>query len=129
LIRNFAERSAGAYQPSPGVLYPLLTMLADMDLVEQVEAPSGAGSRRDFRLTAAGEAEIAANSVAIEALFARLGALADVANRMDGGPVRRAVHNLRVALTERLARPGTSDEIAFEVARIIDEATQKIERL
>ena len=65
----------------------------------------------------------------IEALFARLAALAAQAERTDGAPVRRAVHNLRAAVMERLGREGAGADLPFEVARIIDEATQRIERL
>src|SRR5579863_9703476 len=59
LIRGFAEKSGDAYAPSPGVLYPLLTLLADMGLVEEVESEAG-GSRRSFALTDAGRAELEA---------------------------------------------------------------------
>jgi DNA-binding PadR family transcriptional regulator len=127
LIRAFAEQSGGAYQPSPGVLYPLLTMLDEQELI--VKAEGEAGSRRQFSLTEAGAAEVEANKPAVEAAFARLAQLADMANRTDGAPVRRAVHNLRSAVIERLSRESADSELGFEVARIIDEATQKIERL
>lgn len=127
LIRAFAEQSGGAYQPSPGVLYPLLTMLDEQELI--VKAEGDAGSRRQFSLTQAGAAEVEANKPAVEAAFARLAQMADMASRTDGAPVRRAVHNLRSAVIERLSREGAESELGFEVARIIDEATQKIERL
>ena len=127
LIRAFAEKSGGAYQPSPGVLYPLLVMLDEMDLVME-EAQEGA-KRRRYALTDAGRAELAAHAETLAALLARLAALAEMAGRSDGVPVRRAVHNLRSAVIERLEREGASPDLAFEVAKIIDEATQKIERL
>lgn len=127
LIRAFAEKSAGAYQPSPGVLYPLLTMLDEQELI--VKAEGEAGSRRQFSLTEAGRAEVDAHREAIEAGFARLAAMAEMAGRTDHAPVRRAVHNLRAAIMERLGREGADPTLGFEVARIIDEATQRIERL
>ncbi len=37
-IREIEERSAGGYAPSPGVVYPSLTMLADMDLIAEQKA-------------------------------------------------------------------------------------------
>ena len=66
LIRNFAEKSGDAYSPSPGVLYPLLTLLADMGLVEEA-AREGSGSRRSFALNDAGKAEIDAKRGSVEA--------------------------------------------------------------
>lgn len=127
IIRAFAERSGGAYQPSPGVLYPLLVMLSEMELV--VEVDTAGGKRRLFAISDLGRAEIEGKGEQIEALFARLKALAAQAERTDGAPVRRAVHNLRAAVMERLGREGAGEDLPFEVARIIDEATQKIERL
>ena len=127
IIRAFAEQSGGAYQPSPGVLYPLLVMLSEMELV--VEVDTAGGKRRLFAISDLGRAEIEGKGEQIEALFARLKALAAQAERTDGAPVRRAVHNLRAAVMERLGREGAGEDLPFEVARIIDEATQKIERL
>ncbi|NBC35196.1 PadR family transcriptional regulator [Novosphingobium sp. FSY-8] len=128
LIRAFAARSGDAYQPSPGVLYPMLTLLADMGLLAEV-AGEGASSRRSYQLTEAGEAEVSAQAERIAALFARLAALAEANGKVDAAPVRRAFHNLRAASIERLTREGASPDTIFEVARILDEAAQKIERL
>jgi len=128
LIRSFAARSADAYTPSPGILYPMLTLLADMGLVQEVAA-EGSGSRRSYGLTEAGLAELDANRERLEALFTRLAGLGDSASRTDAGPVRRAMMNLRTATVQRLGREGASDDLAFEVAAILDEAAQKIERL
>lgn len=127
LIRNFAEKSGDAYSPSPGVLYPLLTLLADMDLVEAV---TGEGSaRRPFVLTAAGKAEVGAKKADIDDAFARLAAMAENAGRVDAAPVRRAMMNLRTASVQRMTRDCADAEIAFAIAALLDEVAQKIERL
>ena len=81
LIRSFAQRSADAYSPSPGVLYPLLTLLADMGLVE--ETP-GEGSRRNYRLTETGKAQLNDKRAELEVAFARLAALGDDAAKALG---------------------------------------------
>lgn len=127
LIRNFAEKSSDAYSPSPGVLYPLLTLLADMDLVE--EASDESSSRRSYALTEAGKAEVAAKQAEIDAAFARLAGMAEQAGRADPAPVRRAMMNLRTAAVQRMTREGTDAETAFAIAALLDEAAQKIERL
>ena len=49
--------------------------------------------------------------------------------RTDGGPVRRAMGNLRTVLIDRLGRDGVQSETMHEVAAILDEAARKIERL
>lgn len=127
LIRAFAAKSGDAYSPSPGVLYPLLTLLTDMGLVEEVE--SAGTSRRSYRLTESGREEIAAKREIADATFARLAAMGEQAGRTDAGPIRRAMMNLRTAAIQRMAREGADSETAFAIAALIDEAAQKIERL
>lgn len=127
LIRAIAEKSHEAYSPSPGVLYPLLDLLADMGLAEEMTGEGG--KRRSFAVTEAGRTELADKAAEVEALMARLAAMGEERGRVDPAPVRRAMMNLRAATMQRLARGGEDGEIAFEVAALLDEAAQKIERL
>ncbi|MDE2301845.1 MAG: helix-turn-helix transcriptional regulator [Sphingomonadales bacterium] len=127
LIRGFSERSGEAYAPSPGVLYPLLTLLADMGLIEEV-AGDGAG-KRSFALTAAGRTELAGHRDAAEAALARLAELSQEASRTDPAPVRRAMLNLRTAALQRLSAGDGDAELGFRVAEILDAAARDIERL
>jgi len=132
LIRGFAEKSGDAYAPSPGVLYPLLTLLADMGLVEEVANEAG-GSRRSFALTDAGRIELAAQRELATAALQRLVDMAGETRRTDPAPVRRAMMNLRTAAVQRLTsgegRTKGEDELAFRIAEILDEAARTIERL
>ena len=126
LIREIEERSGGAYAPSPGVVYPTLTMLADMGLTEEQQAE---GARKVFAITNAGSAHLTEREAEVEALFARLAELGSMRARHSGGPIRRAMRNLKSALGERLSREDVDSDVLHEVAAIIDEAVQKIERL
>ncbi len=126
LIRAIEELTGGAYVPSPGVIYPTLTLLQDMGRIEEATAD---GPRKPFAVTADGAAELEAKKPEVEALFARLAQLASMRERTDGGPVRRAMGNLRNVLLDRLSRDGVQSETMHEVAAILDEAARKIERL
>lgn len=126
LIRAIEELTGGAYVPSPGVIYPTLTLLQDMGRIEEASA---AGPRKPFAVTADGTAELEARKQDVERLFARLAELAERRERTDGGPVRRAMGNLRTVLLDRLSRDGVQTETMHEVAAILDEAARKIERL
>lgn len=126
LIRAIEALSGAAYAPSPGVVYPTLTLLSEMDLI--VEEPSE-GSRKRFAITDAGRAQIEDRSEALEMAMERLSHLAKKAERTDGGPVRRAMHNLRFAVQQRLEKEGADNQTMFDVAALIDEAVAKIERL
>ncbi|MEC3910247.1 PadR family transcriptional regulator [Sphingobium sp. CR2-8] len=126
LIRAIEALSGEVYAPSPGVVYPTLTLLSDMDLI--VEEPSE-GSRKRFAITQAGQAQIAERQAALDLALERLAGLAQKAERVDAGPVRRAMHNLRFAVQQRLEKDGADNQTLFDIAALIDEAVNKIERL
>lgn len=126
LIRAIEERTGGAYAPSPGVVYPTLTMLADMGLLDEAE---GGGQRRMFGITEAGRAELADKAEQVAALFARLDAVAEHRARTDIAPVKRAMHNLRQVLQHKLGEEAIDRERMHQAVALIDEAAGKIERL
>src|SRR5204863_4272491 len=97
LIRAIEELTGGEYAPSPGIVYPTLTLLQDMGLIE--EAP-GEGPRKPFQVTDEGRAHLAERSDEVEALFDRL---ADLKPRGDqaGPAIGLAVKNLMTALSHR----------------------------
>lgn len=126
LIRAIEERTGGQYAPSPGVIYPTLTMLQDMGLIEEQTAE---GSRKKFAVTAEGRAHLSENEVEVEALFERLDEARPREER-DGGPAMgRAIRNLMAALRNRVAHDGFDEALVHEVTAILDEAAQRIERL
>lgn len=125
LIRDIEERTGGAYAPSAGVIYPTLTMLDDMGLIEAVSE----GSRKEYAATEAGRTHLEERAEEVAALFERLDALGEERSRVDRAPIRRATANLFSAVQHRLSRGDVSKDVLHEAAAIIDEAAQKIERL
>jgi DNA-binding PadR family transcriptional regulator len=126
LIRAIEDLTGGAYVPSPGVVYPTLTMLQDMG---QISEAASEGARKAFAVTPEGTEQLAKRKEEVEALFARLAELADARERSDGGPVRRAMRNLKAVLIDKLERDGLKGETLHDVAALIDEVARKIERL
>ncbi|BAK66817.1 putative PadR family transcriptional regulator [Sphingobium sp. SYK-6] len=126
LIRAIEELTGGAYAPSPGVVYPTLTLLADMELIGEGESE---GARKLYAITPAGEAHLAEHAEEVDALMARLEGLREMRERADHGPVRRAIGNLKAVLHARMGRGAGSDELPHDIAAILDEAARKIERL
>lgn len=126
LIREIETLSGGAYAPSPGVVYPTLTLLLDMGLSEE---QASEGPRKLMGITEAGRQHLTERADEVEVAMARLTALARLSERTDAAPVRRAMHNLRTALQDRLSHEGATRETQLEVARILDEAASRIERL
>jgi len=126
LIRAIEDLTGGAYVPSPGVVYPTLTLLQEMGHISEAAAD---GARRSFAIAPEGSEHLASRKPEVEALFARLAALADARERTDGGPVRRAMQNLKMVLMDKLERASVKRETIHDVAALIDEAARKIERL
>src|SRR3546814_1166132 len=126
LIRQVEELTSGAYAPSPGVIYPTLTLLDDMG---QIAVQQSEGARKLFAVTADGQAELDANREAIDALIARLAAIGEERQRTDSASVRRAMGNLRQVLRSGLGRHDVDEATLHRVVALIDEAAQKIERL
>lgn len=126
LIRQVEELTGGAYAPSPGVVYPTLTLLDDMGLIEARQAE---GAKKLFALTEAGTAHLAENAAQVEALIARLADVGAERARTDSASVRRAMGNLREVLIHRLRHEEVAKETLYEIVALIDEAVQKIERL
>jgi DNA-binding PadR family transcriptional regulator len=125
LIRAIEERTNGAYAPSPGIVYPTLTMLTEMGLIGE---QSTDGARKIFEITPEGTAHLTENANEVAAMFARLDEIGAVRERTDAVPVRRAMHNLKSVLLHRLGEGLDKDKLHAAV-ELIDEAARKIERL
>jgi DNA-binding PadR family transcriptional regulator len=126
LIRAIEELTGGAYAPSPGVVYPTLTLLEDMGLIAEAKAE---GAKKQFAITEAGTAELDTKADTVIALFARLSDIGTQRAKTDGAPIRRAMGNLRAVLQNRLSGDDVTADTLHDVAAILDEAAQKIERL
>jgi DNA-binding PadR family transcriptional regulator len=125
LIREVETRTGGAYVPSPGIVYPTLTLLDEQGFIQ---AAVSEGAKRAFTLTAEGRAFLEQNRDEADACLKRLEALGSESSRTEAGPVWRAMQNLKAALAQRLS--GAPDkELLFKVADALDEAARTIERL
>jgi DNA-binding PadR family transcriptional regulator len=96
LGQRLLRASNGAWQPSPGSIYPTLQSLADEDLVSSDEQ----GQKRIYTLTPNGATFLKERSARGEALPWQ--------NAQDGrsGELREAVHGLKLAATQ-VATAGT----------------------
>ena len=127
IIKAIEESVGGAYSPSPGVIYPTLTLLEELGYVTTSTSDSG-GAKKLHEITAEGRAFLEANRSAVAALLARM----DEAGRVHGdGPapqIVRAMENLKLAMRLRFARGPLSEEQANAVAAALDCAATSVER-
>ena len=124
IIKEIEDRAAGTYSPSPGVIYPTLTMLEELGHATVAEAD---GKKR-YAATADGAGYLAANQAALDAA---LGRMRSVSAAHGGGPapeIARATENLRLALRLRQARGPLTEEQVRAIAATLDAAAVAVER-
>ena len=63
LIKAIEEMTGGDYAPSPGVVYPTLTMLEDMGLIAEKKSKD---SKKVYEATGEGRAHLQENSAEVE---------------------------------------------------------------
>jgi DNA-binding PadR family transcriptional regulator len=124
IIKDIEARFGGGYAPSPGVIYPLLTMLDEQGVVSM---SAGEGSKKLYAITPEGEAELRENRPAVDAVFARINAVRERFSNERPAEVVRAYENLKFALRLRLER-GVDETQARAIAAALDAAAQTVER-
>jgi DNA-binding PadR family transcriptional regulator len=124
IIKAIEEKVAGAYSPSPGVVYPTLTLLEELGQLTVAEGP---GTKKLYSITPEGLAALEQNRPAVQSIFARMAEM--VAAYGDGPPpqVIRAAVNLRTALRLRLARGKLTEAEVKSIAATLDTAAAAIE--
>ncbi|KQW65071.1 PadR family transcriptional regulator [Variovorax sp. Root411] len=129
LIKAIEDRLGGSYAPSPGVVYPTLTLLEEMGYLS-VEAGDGSGRKR-YSITASGQEFLAANREMADAMMARMSGGVDGAGPRGGRPpqVTRAIENLKLAMRMRLSGAAMTEQQAHEFAAVLDAAAQQIEKI
>jgi DNA-binding PadR family transcriptional regulator len=122
IIKALEERVGGGYSPSPGVVYPTLTMLEEMGHASVTDEHGG---RRLYTLTDEGRAFLAGNRRAADGIFARLDEV-NASRRAPPASILRAMENLGRALRHRMRRP-ISHERAHIIAAALDAAARAVE--
>jgi len=124
LIKCIETWLGGAYSPSPGVIYPTLTLLEELGLVS---AEPTEGGRRAYAITDAGTQALADNAAVVEAIFARSAATAERMGGRSSPRIVRAMENLRTALRLKLEH-GVLTEAQIEAVTVaLDHAAGVIE--
>jgi DNA-binding PadR family transcriptional regulator len=123
LIKDIEERLGGAYSPSPGVVYPTLTLLEEMGHI----APTTGDGKKLYAVTADGAKWLEENQAAVDAIFARIDRAG--ASLGPSPAVLRAMENLRTALRLRMRQGPLSEDQARKIAAAIDAAATTVERM
>ena len=127
IIKAIEEAVGGAYSPSPGTIYPTLTLLEELAYVTVTPSPDGA--KKLHEITDQGRSFLEANRPTLGLLLAKM---AEATRTHGGGPapqIVRAMENLKLALRLRVDRGPLSPEQLDAVAAAIDAAATAVERV
>ena len=126
LIKAIEDLTGGSYAPSPGTLYPTLSLLEDEGAISPAK---GDETRKAYEVTAAGREELQERADEVEALMERLAGHGEHRRAYATPEMFRAVGNLATVLKNR-ARSGNLDEDTVrEIVDLVDDLAKKIERL
>jgi DNA-binding PadR family transcriptional regulator len=124
IMKAIEERLSGGYAPSPGVVYPTLTLLEEEGLA-MVSASDG--NKKMYAATEQGKEYLKANSVAVKAIFGRMEQAREVFGRGRSPQIMRAIMNLRYAMKMRVGRGDLNAEQVRKIAEAIDAAARAID--
>jgi DNA-binding PadR family transcriptional regulator len=123
LIKALEDRMGGGYSPSPGVIYPTLTMLEEQGFA----AVKAEGGKKLYQATDEGLAFLHANQATVDTIQARIDAVARERSNTPPPQIIRAIENLKTALRLRLASGPIPDDQVAAIAAAIDAAAAKAE--
>jgi DNA-binding PadR family transcriptional regulator len=125
IIKALEERFGGVYSPSPGVIYPTLSLLEDQGFI-RVEVT---GAKRLYTITPEGNVLLKENRDFIEAINARLNSVADRKGRGYYPELREAMHDLKDVVRFRLQSGPMSSKLAHQMEAIIRRAAEEIKNI
>jgi DNA-binding PadR family transcriptional regulator len=122
LIQSIGQLTGGEYSPSPGAIYPTLSLLEEQNLI-QVSALDG--GKKSFALTDAGKRSLKEDVAEAKLINERLAMLAATKeSSFPPFPVRKAMHQLKHALLRPEA--GWPEKEIARVTAILERAVAEI---
>jgi DNA-binding PadR family transcriptional regulator len=125
LIKTMEQRLAGGYAPSPGVIYPTLTMLEE----EGLATVSSEGSKKVYSVTPEGLEYLQTNEVRLKELFERLEEAGRGFQQGRSPEIMKAFKNLHGAVMARMLRGNATPEQISKIAEAMNAAAKTIDDL
>ncbi|MCB8874795.1 PadR family transcriptional regulator [Acidisoma silvae] len=124
LIKAIEDRLGGGYSPSPGVIYPTLTLLSELGYATVSETEGG---RKLYTITDLGRAHLAENQTVVDMIFARIDRASAAAPGRRSPQIVRAIENMKTALRLKMEGGQLTDIQVQTIAEALDTAARTIE--
>jgi DNA-binding PadR family transcriptional regulator len=123
IIKAIEERLSGGYAPSPGVVYPTLTLLEEEGYAT---VSTSEGSKKLYTVTELGSEYLKTNQATVKAIFGRMEQASKAFGRGRSPQIMRALMNLKFALKMRAGQGNLSPEQIRKITEAIDAAARVI---
>ncbi len=125
LIKTMEQRLSGGYTPSPGAIYPTLTMLEE----EGLAIVSPENNKKVYSVTPEGIEYLEANKEHVRELFERLEETGRGFERGRSPEIMKAFMNLRGAVVARVSRESVKPEQIRKITEAINAAAKAIDEI
>ena len=125
LMKAIEEKLNGAYSPSPGLIYPTLTLLEEMGYAT---VSTSEGNKKLYTITPEGTAFLAEKKSAVDAVFERMNEAGSHFGRGRAPQIMRAIENFKLALRYKTSQGALTPEQIQKIADAIDASAKSIEQ-
>ncbi|WP_151749756.1 PadR family transcriptional regulator [Acinetobacter seifertii] len=124
IIKEISDLVGDGYMPSAGTIYPTLTSLEEMNLINLLDI-----ERKQYQITEFGEAYLTEQKDKLSALLEKLRLRREIHSNDQLIEIHRAMENLKTALRLKLNTTDLKQEQIYQIAEKIDQAAVAIGRL
>lgn len=126
IIKELEDRFGGAYAPSPGTVYPTLTMLEDLGYARAMPEEGG---RRIYEITDQGRKHLEEHSATVDDIFERIAKFVEGFFDTPMADLKHAFASLGRATFYVASRSPSDREKLAKISEILKRAAAEIERL
>lgn len=126
IIKELEVRFGGAYAPSPGTVYPTLTMLEDLGYARVMPEEGG---RKIYEITDEGRKHLDEHSATVDDIFERIAKFVEGFFDAPMAELKRSMASLGRATFYVASRSPNDRERIARISEILKRAAAEIERL
>ncbi|HEX5726075.1 MAG TPA: PadR family transcriptional regulator [Longimicrobiaceae bacterium] len=124
IIKELEERFGGAYSPSPGTVYPTLSMLEDLGYAR---ATPEEGGKKIYEITPEGREYLAQHRGTVDDIFERIAEFGAAMFSDDAVAVQRAFGDLARATFRQAVGGGRDRERLKRIREVLERAAREID--
>jgi DNA-binding PadR family transcriptional regulator len=126
IIKELEDRLGGAYAPSPGTVYPTLTMLEDLGYARAMPEEGG---RKIYEITDEGRKHLEEHSATVDDIFERIARFVEGFFDAPMVDLKRSMASLGRATFVVASRASNDRERLSKISEILKRAADEIENL